>query len=95
MGLFKGGFLRLLQSALYALIFCCAAIILGFYSYFLSVLADRNRHIPTWEKAVEGISGAAVLYLIFATILTCCLGGVTIFALLAIVSCEGVRHLVV
>lgn len=52
---------------------------------FLSVLADRNIHIPTYEKAVEGISGAACLYLIFATILTCCLGGITFLAILAIV----------
>jgi hypothetical protein len=52
---------------------------------FLSVLADRNLHIPQWEKAVEGISGAAVLYTIFATILTCCLGGVSFFAFLALV----------
>jgi hypothetical protein len=29
MGLFKGGALRLLQTALYTLIFCCAGIILG------------------------------------------------------------------
>lgn len=42
MGLFKGGALRLFQTFLYAVLFCCAAIILGIYSYFLSVLADRN-----------------------------------------------------
>lgn len=29
MGLIKGGFLRLLQTALYAICFCCSAIILG------------------------------------------------------------------
>lgn len=85
MGLVKGGFQRLLQTALYALIFCCAGIILGVYSYFLSVQADRNDPIATWQKAVEGISGAAVLYLIFAVILTCCLGGVAFFAFLALV----------
>lgn len=85
MGLVKGGALRLLQTALYALLFLCAAIILGIYSYFLSVLADRNLSIATWEKAVEGLSGAATLYLIFATILTCCLGGISFFAFLAIV----------
>jgi hypothetical protein len=47
MGLVKGGFLRLLQTALYALIFCCTAIILGIYSYFLSVLANRNEFVGT------------------------------------------------
>lgn len=48
-------------------------------------MADRNRPIPQWEKAVEGISGIAVVYTILATILTCCLGGVTFFAFLALV----------
>ena len=38
-----------------------------------------------WEKAVEGLSGAAVLYTIFAVVLTCCLGGISVFAFLAIV----------
>ncbi|KAK5175672.1 uncharacterized protein LTR77_000811 [Saxophila tyrrhenica] len=85
MGLIKGGFQRLLQTALYALLFCCAGIILGVYSYFLSVQADRNDPIATWQKAVEGISGAAVVYLIFAIVLTCCLGGIAFFAFLALV----------
>jgi len=82
---FGSATLKIVQTFLYALEFCCAAIILGIYSYFLSILADRNISIPTWEKAVEGISGAAVLYLIFAVLLTCFLGGKTIFAFIAIV----------
>ena len=81
----SGAILKLLQTFLYAIEFGCAAIILAIYSYFLSVLADRNIGIPTWEKAVEGMSGAAVLYLIFAVLLTCFLGGKTFFAFLAIV----------
>ncbi|EMC96494.1 hypothetical protein BAUCODRAFT_70359 [Baudoinia panamericana UAMH 10762] len=85
MGIVKGGALRLLQSGLYAIEFLCAAIILGIYSYFLSVLADRHLPIATWKRAVEGLSGAACLYLIFATILTCCLGGVEVFAFIAMV----------
>ncbi|KAF2005148.1 hypothetical protein P154DRAFT_518693 [Amniculicola lignicola CBS 123094] len=83
-GKLGGTFLKLTQTILYALLFCCAAVILGIYSYFLSVLADRNAPIPTWSKAVEGMSGAAVLYLIFAVILTCCLGGKVFFAFIAI-----------
>ena len=35
-------------------------------------------------KAVEGIAGAAVIYTAFATLMTCFLGGLTFFALLAI-----------
>lgn len=85
MSLIKGGFQRLFQTFLYFLLFLCSGIILGIYSYFLSVLADRNIHIPQWEKAVEGISGVAVVYTICATILTCCLGGVSFFAFLALV----------
>lgn len=60
-------------------------IIPGIYSYFLSVRADRNQGIPTWQKAVEGISGAAVLYTIAAVVLTCCLGGISFFAFTAII----------
>ena len=36
-------------------------------------------------KAVEGMAGVAVIYTAFATLLTCFLGGITFFALLAIV----------
>lgn len=85
MALIKGGFLRLFQTFLYLLAFLCAALILAIYSYFLATLADRNGNIMTWVKAVEGISGAAVLYTIFAVLLTCCLGGISILAFTAIV----------
>jgi len=82
---FGGAALKFFQTFLYALLFCCAGIILGIYSYFLAVEADRNAGIPKWEKAVEGISGIGVVYTIFAVILTCCLGGKRFFAFLAIV----------
>jgi hypothetical protein len=35
-------------------------------------------------KAVEGMSGAAVLYTAFAVILVCFLGGITVFAFLGL-----------
>jgi hypothetical protein len=57
----------------------------GIYSYFLSVQADRDQGIPRWQKAVEGMSGVAVLYTIAAVVLTCCLGGISFFAFTAIV----------
>ena len=82
---FGGAALKFFQTFLYLIEFCCAGIILGFYSYFLSVLADRNAPIYTWAKAVEGISGAAVLYTIMAVLLTFCLGGKMFFAFLGIV----------
>ncbi|KAF2865337.1 hypothetical protein BDV95DRAFT_586734 [Massariosphaeria phaeospora] len=77
--------LKFFQTLLYTLAFCCAAIILGIYSYFMSVLADRDIAIPRWTQAVEGISAIGVLYTIFAILLTCFLGGKTFFAFLAIV----------
>ncbi|KAF1978215.1 hypothetical protein BU23DRAFT_550278 [Bimuria novae-zelandiae CBS 107.79] len=82
---FGGAALKLFQTILYAIEFCCAGIILGIYSYFLATLADRDLTIYTWAKAVEGMSGAAVLYTIFAVLLTCFLGGKSFFAFLAIV----------
>jgi len=82
---FGGAALKVTQTFFYTLCFLCAGIILGIYSYFLSVQADRNASIPQWQKAVEGISGIAVVYTIFAVVLTCCLGGKTFFAFLAIV----------
>lgn len=81
---FGGAALKLFQTILYAIEFCCAGIILGIYSYFLSVLADRDIPIATWIKAVTGLAGAAVLYTIFAVLLTCFLGGKTFFAFLGI-----------
>ncbi|KAH6618861.1 hypothetical protein C7974DRAFT_401027 [Boeremia exigua] len=82
---FGGAALKFIATALYALEFGCAAVILGIYSYFLSVQADRNVTIPRWQQAVEGISGAAVLYTILAIVFTCCLGGKTFFALLGLI----------
>merc|ERR1711939_1008513 len=73
---FGGALLRFGQTGLRLLEFACAAIVLGIYSYFLSVLADKNIHIPAWEKAVEGMSGVACLYLIFCVLLTLFLGGI-------------------
>jgi hypothetical protein len=80
-----GAALKAFQTLLYALEFCCAGIILGIFSYFLSVLADRDLPISKTWQAVEGLSGAAVLYTIFAVLLTCFLGGKTFFAFLGIV----------
>lgn len=79
-----GSVLRLTATLLYAIEFCCAGIILGIYSYFLAVLSNHKLPIDRQWKAVEGISGVAVLYTIFAVLLTCFLGGVSFFAFLAI-----------
>lgn len=80
-----GTTLKLFQTFLYALEFCCAAIVLGIYSYFLATQSDHHANIPAWQKAVEGMSGIGVVYTVFAVVLTCCLGGIAFFAFVAIV----------
>ncbi|KAK4935297.1 hypothetical protein LTR66_015474, partial [Elasticomyces elasticus] len=85
MGLLGGGFLRLLQTAIYVLCFCCAGLALGIYSYFLAVLSKHHLQIANWKRAVEGIAGVGTLFSIFAILLTCFLGGKPFFAFLAIV----------
>jgi len=85
MGKFGGFALRGSQTLFYFIAFSCSAIILGFYSYFLSVLTDRGEGIPRWEKAVTGISGLALLYTLLAIVLTFFLGGISVFAFLGIV----------
>lgn len=41
--------------------------------------------IPTWVRAVEGLSGAAALYTLFGVLLTCFLGGITAFGFVAMI----------
>ncbi|KAH7309964.1 hypothetical protein BKA65DRAFT_519199 [Rhexocercosporidium sp. MPI-PUGE-AT-0058] len=68
-------FLRIIE-------FCCAAVIIGIFSYYLASLTDHSLPISVHIKAVEGISGAAVLYTIVAILLVCCLGGIAFFSML-------------
>ncbi|KIV92507.1 hypothetical protein PV10_03798 [Exophiala mesophila] len=79
-----GAILRFSQIGVRGLQFCCAAIILGIYSYFLAVLTNHDINIPTWEKAVTGMSGSAVLYTIFGFLFTLCLGGIAFLSYIAI-----------
>ncbi|RMD43829.1 hypothetical protein DV735_g1357, partial [Chaetothyriales sp. CBS 134920] len=81
---FGGIALRSSATAFRVLEFASATIILGVYSYYLAVLTQKKLVIPTWEKAVEGISGAAVLYTLFGVLLTFFLGGVRVFGGIAI-----------
>jgi hypothetical protein len=69
-------FLRIIE-------FCCAAIVLGIFSYFLATLHNHGLHIDTYIRAVEGISGAGVLYTIFTLLLVCCLGGIAFLSAIA------------
>jgi len=75
--------LRSLSFFLRFIEFCCAAIIIGIFSYFLATLHNHGLHVATYIRAVEGISGAGVIYTFFALLLVCCLGGITILGVLA------------
>jgi len=80
-----GAILRFGGLGLRILQFCCAGIALGIFSYFLSVLADRDLPISKKWQAVEGITGAACVYTIFGILLVLFLGGKAFFGYLAVV----------
>ncbi|KAI5865465.1 hypothetical protein GGS23DRAFT_427716 [Durotheca rogersii] len=82
----KSGFaLKLLQWFIRGVQFCCAALVLAIFSYFLAVLSNRGLSIPTWARAVEGISGIGVIYTILGLLLLCCLAGHPFTSFIAIV----------
>lgn len=85
MGAKSGVGLKFLQWFNRGIQLACAAIILGVYSYFLATLSNHNLHISTDVKAVEGISGAAVLYTLAGLLLLCCLAGLTFTSFVAII----------
>ncbi|TVY22332.1 hypothetical protein LHYA1_G008997 [Lachnellula hyalina] len=79
---FAGVALKSVSFFLRIIEFCCAAIILGIFSYFLAVLSNHSLGISTYVKAVEGISGAGVIYTLLALGFVCCLGGIAFFSFL-------------
>lgn len=79
-----GGLLRSMATLFYLLDFLCAAAIIALYSYFIAKLDYHDLNISNQVKAIEGLSGAAVIYSAFAVLLTCFLGGVKFLAFLAI-----------
>ncbi|KAI9728042.1 MAG: hypothetical protein M1834_007856 [Cirrosporium novae-zelandiae] len=80
-----GAFLRITTTLVRVIQLLASIVALGVFSYFLAVLAKNDAPIAKDWRAVEGMSGAATLYGIFAVLLTLCLGGVAFFAFLAIV----------
>jgi hypothetical protein len=82
MGQAKSIALRGTQFFLRVIQFCCAAIVLALFSYFLATLHNHSLHIGTWVRAVEGISGAGVAYTILALLALCCLSGRTLPSLI-------------
>lgn len=82
----KSGFaLKLFQWFVRGIQFCCAALILAIFSYFLATLANHDLTIHTWVRAVEGISGVAVVYTALGILLLCCLAGRAFFSIIAII----------
>jgi len=76
MGARSGPVLKGLQFFVRSVQFCCAALILAILAYFLATLAQHDLPVPTWVRAVTGISGAAVLYsALFGIALLCCVAG--------------------
>ncbi|KAL7797565.1 hypothetical protein V8C37DRAFT_399721 [Trichoderma ceciliae] len=85
MGAGTGFGLKFVQWFIRGIQFCCCAIILAIYSYFLATLHNHRLPIATSLRAVEGISGAGTLYTLLALLMLCCLAGHTLTALLAAV----------
>lgn len=81
---FGGAVLRVSATTIRMIQFLCSIVILGIFSYYLAVLVRHGDSVNTWIRAVEGMSGAAALYTLIAIVLTCFLGGIIVFAFLAI-----------
>ncbi|KAH7020381.1 hypothetical protein EDB80DRAFT_677308 [Ilyonectria destructans] len=77
--------LKCLQWMLRGVQLCAAALILAVYTYFLATLAAYRFHISTQIRAVEGISGSAVLYCLLGLLLICCIGGNPMASFIAVI----------
>lgn len=80
-----GAMLKSGQSIIRLLQLLSSIVILGIFSYFLASLTRHDLFKARWVKAVEGIAGAAVLWTLVATLLTCFIGGLTGFGALALI----------
>lgn len=81
----KSGFaLKTLQWFLRGVQFCCCALTLALFSYFLASASRHNEPIPIWARAVEGISGVGVIYTALGLFLLCCLAGHPVTSFIAI-----------
>ncbi|KXJ92678.1 hypothetical protein Micbo1qcDRAFT_160445 [Microdochium bolleyi] len=81
----KSGFaLKFLQWFIRGVQFCCCALTLALFSYFLASASRHNEPIPTWPRAVEGIAGVGVIYTAAGLFLLCCLAGHPVTSFIAI-----------
>ena len=77
--------LTFLQWLIRGVQFGCCAVGLALYSYFLAIASRHDVSIPTWVRAVEGITGVGVLYTLIGLLLLCCLAGHPFMSFIAIV----------
>ncbi|KAF7548230.1 hypothetical protein G7046_g8751 [Stylonectria norvegica] len=84
MGAKSGLTLKFLQWFIRGVQFGCAALILAVFSYFLATLHNHHLPISTKLRAVEGISGVAVLYTLAGLLLLCCVAGLAFTSAIAI-----------
>ena len=77
--------LKCLQWLIRGIQLGCSLLLLAVYSYFLATLAAHGFHISTGIWAVEGIAGSAVLYTLLGVLLVCCIGGVPLASIIAMV----------
>ncbi|KAI1827948.1 hypothetical protein F4861DRAFT_296148 [Xylaria intraflava] len=75
MGARAGLALKTLQWFIRAVQFLASAVVLAIFSYFLAIASRHHIPIPTWWKAVEGISGGSLLYTLIGLLLLCCVAG--------------------
>ncbi|CAK7205426.1 hypothetical protein SEUCBS139899_008197 [Sporothrix eucalyptigena] len=67
--------LKLLQFFFRTVIFLCAIVVVVIFAYFLAKLNSADLYVPTWVRAVEGLSAAAALYILIALLLLWFVGG--------------------
>ncbi|CAK7223864.1 hypothetical protein SCUCBS95973_005323 [Sporothrix curviconia] len=77
--------LKAVQFFLRSIVFLCALVILIIFAYFLGKLNSADLYIPTWARAVEGLSGAAALYSLLGILLLWWLAGRMLTFIAAIV----------
>ena len=80
-----GKLLKAAQTLLRLIQLLGAILILAIYSYFLAVQAKNDLSQPNRVKAVAGIAGGAIIWAAFALLLTCFIGGLKGFGILALI----------
>ncbi|KAI1855907.1 hypothetical protein JX265_011990 [Neoarthrinium moseri] len=67
--------LKCLQWVFRGIQFVCSVVMLGIYSYYLATMMKGNMTVPTYVKAVEGITAVGTVYTLVGLLLVCCCAG--------------------